>query len=72
MLCHLDHWQGTTASLCKIIWKDDRSAKEQSVDDIYVPIQGEQTTPDDLPELEDCSDDDVNQPMIAPCQDVPH
>jgi hypothetical protein len=27
--------------------------------------------PADLPELEDCSDHDVNQPMIAPCPEVP-
>ncbi len=32
---------------CKIIWKNDQSAEEQSVDDIYVPILGEQTMPDD-------------------------
>ncbi len=56
---------------CKIVWKDDQAAKEPNVGDTYVPIPGEQTMPDDLPELEDCSDDDVDQPMKTPCPDVP-
>jgi hypothetical protein len=56
---------------CKIIWKDDQAAKEPNVGYTYVPIPGQQMMPDDLLELEDCSDDDVDQPMKTPCPDVP-
>ncbi len=57
---------------CKIVWKNDQSAKERSVDDIYVPIPNEQVmTHDDLPGLEDFSDEDDTLPIIAPCPEEP-
>ncbi len=57
---------------CKIVWNDDQAAKEPNVGYTYIPMQGEQAMSDDLPELEDDSDDDVDQPMKFSCQDVPY